>query len=90
MRLVILWREETDYASEVREWINDFHHDTGGTKEIESIDPDSREGESLSDAYDIVQYPTIMVIDDDGKLLEMWKGTPLPQIEQVNYWAKDI
>ncbi|MBQ3309215.1 hypothetical protein IJG78_00900 [Candidatus Saccharibacteria bacterium] len=89
MRLVLLWSEETDYASEVREWLRDFAHDTGG-KEIESLDPASREGESLATAYDVLQFPAIMLLDDDGRLLQIWKGTPMPQIEQVAFWAKDV
>ena len=28
--------------------------------------------------------------DDDGRLLQIWKGTPMPQIEQVAFWAKDV
>ncbi len=89
MRVVIVWNEQTDYASEVREWLKDFAHDTGGTKQIESFDPETMAGDSFARTYDIVQYPTILALDDDGKVLQMWKGTPLPQIEQVAYWADD-
>lgn len=88
MKAAIVWNEQTDYASEVREWLRDFSHDTG--KMVDSIDPETVEGESFCKTYDIVQYPTIIVIDNDGRVLATWKGTPLPQIEQVAYWAKDM
>ncbi len=89
MRVVIIWNEATDYASEVRSWLKDFEHDTGGTKIVESIDPETMEGESFCRTYDIVRYPTIIAVDNDGKVLEEWTGTPLPQIEQVSIWASE-
>ena len=86
MRLVLLWDEETDYASEVREWLRDFEHEVGPDK-IESIDPASYEGESLVTTYDVLQYPAILSLDNDGRLLNLWKGTPMPQIDEVAYWG---
>ena len=89
MKVIIDWNEQTDYASEVRSWMKDFEHDTGGTKKIESMDPYTLDGEQFAQMYDIVQFPTIIALDNDGKVLEQWSGTPLPQIEQVAIWAKD-
>lgn len=86
MRLILLWNEETDYASEVREWLRDFNHIAGEGK-IESLDPQAGDGERLAQVYDIVQYPAIMSLDNDGRLLQLWKGTPMPQIEQVAFWT---
>lgn len=87
MKIVVLWNEQTDYAREVRDWLRDFEHDTGG-KKIESLDPETREGQDFAQVYDVVEYPSILAVEDDGQLLQMWRGTPLPQIEQVAYWAE--
>lgn len=86
MRLVLLWNEETDYASEVREWLRDFQHDAPDVK-IESLDPQVDEGERLAQVYDVVRYPAILSLDNDGRLLQIWDGTPMPQIDQVAYWT---
>ena len=89
MKLTILWNEQTDYAREVREWMRDFLHDTGrDASSIVSLDPETRAGESFAEAYDILQYPAVVVTDDDGRLLSLWKGTPMPQIDEVAYFAK--
>ena len=53
---------------------------------IESYDPDSPEGESLCRTYDIVEYPTIIALNDDGKMLQEWRGTMLPKIDDVDYY----
>lgn len=87
MRAVIVWNEQTDYAREVREWLDDFER-TLGPGRIESIDPETREGSDFAAAYDVVEYPTILALDEDsGKVLASWRGTPLPQVDQVAYWA---
>lgn len=85
MRTVIVWREESDYAPEVREWLDAYEHDTG--KKIEQLNPDTRAGADFAEAYDVVEYPTILALESDGKVLSQWRGTPLPQVEQVAYWS---
>ena len=82
--LVIVWKEETDYAREVRDWLHEFSR-TG--HEIKSIDPETIEGEIFVTAHDLLQYPVILALDAEGKELQKWAGTPLPQIDNVAYWA---
>lgn len=87
MRLVIVWKEETDYAREVIDWMREFEHREGSGK-IESINPETYKGESFVAAHDILQYPAIVVLDSDGRVLQEWKGTPLPQLDEVAYLAR--
>lgn len=84
MRVVILWREKTDYARTVRDWLRDIEHQTGRVPE--SVDPDTREGVSLAKVYDVVEYPTILALDNDGRLLQMWRGAMMPRIDDVLYY----
>ena len=86
MKLTILWNEQTDYAREVREWKRDYIADTGSDK-IVDLDPETIAGERFAALYDILQYPAVVVTDDDGRLMNMWKGTPMPQIDEVSYFA---
>ena len=81
MRVVSVFKQYSDYAREVEEWITEFEHRSGYT--IEQLDPEMPEGEEFCVARDIVQYPTIAVVGDDGKTYEMWHGTPLPIIDEV-------
>lgn len=89
MKLTILWNEQTDYAREVREWKRDFVADTG-KEAIIDLDPETLDGERFAQTYDILQHPAVVVTDEDGRLIQMWKGTPMPQIDEVSYFAKDI
>ena len=86
MKLTILWNEQTDYAREVRDWKRDYTADTGFSDFID-LDPETIAGERFAQLYDILQYPAVAVTDDDGRLINMWKGTPMPQIDEVSYFA---
>lgn len=85
MRVMIAYRIESDHARDVLDYLRDFERRTG--KKIEEIDPDTREGTSLCRLYDIVEYPTIVATDDEGKLQTMWRGRPLPTIDEVSYYV---
>ncbi|MCL1839916.1 hypothetical protein FWF89_02895 [Candidatus Saccharibacteria bacterium] len=85
MRVVIVWKDYTDYSREVIDWMREFNRRTG--KELESLDPESRDGEGFARVYDIVQYPTIIAIADDGKEQKRWVGTPLPLMNEVSFYT---
>ena len=85
MRIVCVWRRESDYGRSMEEWLTEFERRTG--TEIETIDPDSRDGAGFCRAYDIVEYPTLVALDNDGSVLEIWRGQMLPTFDEVNYWA---
>ncbi len=84
MRVVAIWRDNEDYSRSVIEFLRDIEHRLG--KAPESLSPDSPEGESLARSYDIVEYPSILAINDDGKLVQLWRGTMLPKIDDVSFY----
>lgn len=86
MKVVVVYRDNNDYTREVTDYLRDFSQRTAKT--IEEKDPDSTDGEAFCRAYDIVQYPTIIALSDDGRVHNMWSGTPLPTIDEVAYYAQ--
>lgn len=84
MRVVAIWREESDYARSMIEWLHDCERRLGVGPE--SFSPDEPEGEGLCRAHDIVEYPTILALDDDGRMVQMWRGRDLPRIDDVAYY----
>lgn len=67
------------------EWLREFERRTG--REVESVSPDTREGESICNAYDVVEYPTIMVLSNDGAVIASWRGRNLPMFDEVAQWG---
>lgn len=85
MRTVVVYKDETDYARQVTDFLRDFTRQTG--HELETIDLDTREGADFCRVYDIVEYPTIVAISDNNILQQMWRGLPLPTISEVSYYV---
>jgi len=86
MRVVVLYREQTDYARPVIDFLHDFKQQTG--HDLEILDPDSSEGMLFCDTYGIVDYPTIIATSDDGVMQNTWNGLPLPTISEVSYYVQ--
>lgn len=85
MRVVVVTKDATDYSRIVETFLEDFARQTG--KVLETLDPDSVEGDLFCRAYDIVQYPTIIALGNDGQLQNMWQGSLLPTISEVSYYV---
>lgn len=86
MRTFVVYKVESDHARAVIDYMADFKRQTG--KDIETIDPDTRDGSALCQTYDIVEYPSVVSLDDNGVLQNMWRGLPLPTISEVSYYVK--
>ena len=81
MRLVIVYREASEQRMAVESFIRDFKFQTGG--EIETIDPATREGAAFCRIYDVVEYPTMLAITNEGTPTATWRGT-LPTISDAS------
>ena len=85
MAVVFIYPEQRDYTREVEEYIHDYTVRTGG--EVQVVDPESREGADFCRAYDVVEYPTILGLADNGSVLKEWRGRPLPLMAEVEAYA---
>jgi len=85
VRTVVIYKDESDYSREVTDYLRDFTRQTG--HELETIDPDTKEGIDFCRAYDIVEYPSVVALSDDGALQNLWRGLPLPTISEVSYYV---
>lgn len=83
MRLVIVYREASEHRMMVESFIKDFKFQTGG--EIETIDPETRDGKAFCDVYDIVEYPTLLALATDGTPAATWRGT-FPTISDISFY----
>lgn len=82
MRVVCVYREGEDYSRAVSDWLEDFYRRTG--HQLEVLDPDRDPG--FCQAYDIVEYPSILAISDQGHVQAFWHGRDLPMFNEVLYY----
>lgn len=85
MKVVVLYKPESEYARQVEEFIHDFEHQTD--KKLEVISLDSREGADFAALYDIVQYPALVAVADNGSMLKRWQGPVLPLVNEIAYYT---
>ena len=84
--MVVVFKERTDYARQVLDYLRDFKQQT--THELETIDPESPAGIDFCKTYDIMELPFIIALADDGTMQNTWQGLPLPTISEVSYYVQ--
>ena len=82
MRVVCIYRDNQDYTRSVTEWLENVHRQTG--REVETMDPDTNT--SFCEAYDVVEYPTILALGERGEVRASWRGRVLPLINEVLFY----
>lgn len=89
MKLLILYRPKSETGTAVETFVHDFsaRHDAS---RVQVLDADSREGAAAAALYDIMAYPTILALRDDGSVAQSWEGETLPLMDEVAYYATDL
>lgn len=87
MRLLILYRPNSEHERTVDTFVRDFQRQHEVGKEIELISVDTREGVEIAKVYDILEYPAILALADDGSALHVWTGIPMPLMNEVAGYA---
>jgi hypothetical protein len=85
MRVVVVYKDNTEFTRTVDDYLRDFTRQTGN--ELETLDPETPDGITFCRTYDIIEYPTIIALSDDGAMQQTWRGLPLPTISEVSYYV---
>ena len=85
MKVLVLYRPNSEHGRLVEEFIHDYksRHDS----RLEIMNIDTREGSATATLYDVVQYPAIMVLQNDGYPHKVWQGDALPRMDEVAAYA---
>ncbi len=80
MKLLVFNRQKAGIDNEYDDFIKGL---SKLSAPYEQINPDSRDGSDRAEIYEVVSYPTIMLVDDDGRPLAIWRDS-LPTVDQIN------
>lgn len=86
MRIVVIYRPASEYGRQVDEFVHDYRASHGSGR-VEVLDIDSRDGAAAASLYDVMTYPAILALRDDGQLLKSWEGGELPLMDEVAGYA---
>lgn len=85
MRLIMIYKPNSEHTSGTEGYMRDFTRQTG--HDIEPLDPDTRDGAGFCRTYDIVEYPTLIALDDDSRVHNVWRGQ-MPTISEASYYVQ--
>jgi len=84
MKLVVIYRPNSDTARSVETFVHDFEHRHEGLgRRIEVLSTETRDGSAMMSLYDIMETPAIMVLGEDSQLIHHWTGPTLPLMDEV-------
>lgn len=86
MKVVVIYRPNSEHGRMVEDFIREFqsrYHD----QKVEVLNIDSRDGSATASLYDIMQYPAIMVLQDNGYAQNVWQGERLPLMDEIFAYA---
>jgi len=86
MKVVVLYRSNSEHERSVLEFERDYNRITG--RQLSLLDINTREGWALASLYDVVRYPAVLAMGDAGELLQIWTDDSLPLMNEVMYYDK--
>lgn len=86
MKSVVIYRPESEQARSVETFVRDMEHQENITFEL--IDVDTPRAMDMMRLYDIMAHPAILVLRDDGQLVQCWANNKLPLIQEVAAFAR--
>lgn len=86
MKVLILYRPNSEHGRVIEDFIRDYQQ-RHGRHHLEVLNIDSRDGSATATLYDIVQYPAILVLQNDGMIQKVWEGDTLPLMDEVAAYA---
>ena len=87
MKVLVLYRPNSEHGRTVEEFIHDFQR-RHAEERMEILNVDSRDGSAMASLYDIMQYPAVLVVQDDGYIQRSWEGDSLPLMDEVASYAR--
>jgi len=85
MKIIILYRPASEFARKVEEFAHDIERQQGVHLDLVSLD--TRDGAATASLYDVIQYPAILALRDNGDLLQCWSGDQFPLMNEVAAYA---
>jgi len=86
MRVVVLYRPNSESAQAVEAFAAEFSR-RYRDKKLELMNVDTRDGSAVASLYDVLQYPAVLALTDDGQIIREWQTAHMPLISEVSYYA---
>lgn len=87
MKVLVLYRPRSEHRAGVEEFLRVFKNSFPSSK-TEVLDVDQRDGSAIAALYDVMSYPSILVLRDDGSIIHSWEGEDnIPRLDDIASYA---
>lgn len=86
MKVLLLYRPNSEHARQVENFVRDFNKNYVNYK-LELVDLNTRDGAATASLYDVMRYPAMLALTNDGQIIREWEGENLPLMSEVSYYA---
>lgn len=87
MSINIIYRPNSETSSAAEAYANQFEREFSA--QIKLIDQDSKDGIRFSQLYDIMQFPALVVVQEDGALVNMWTDRDKwPTLSELSFYSQ--
>lgn len=86
MKVLLLYRPNSEHARKVENFVRDFNKNYVNYK-LELVDLNTRDGAATASLYDVMRYPAMLALTNDGQVIREWEGENLPLMSEVSYYA---
>lgn len=83
---MIFYRPNSEHERMVEDYVRDFARHTG--KELPTISMDTPDGTDKAQLYGVMKFPSIVAVDDEGKMLQIWDDDMLPRFDEVSFYVE--
>lgn len=87
MKVVVLYRPTSEHARSVEEFVKNLKRVGVGSGKVELVNVDTRDGSSTASLYDVMSYPAVLALQNDGQLIKDWGGSTMPLVNEVSYYT---
>lgn len=82
MKVIALYHPKSEHGRKVEEFCEHMHRFKA--QEVEALSLESKEGAQMARLYDIVRYPALLAVDNNGVLVKAWQEEKLPLLDEVS------
>ena len=87
MKVAILYRPNSEHETRVQNYAQDFERQVG--KKLALVDADTAEAVEIANIHDIMQFPAILVTEDDGSAVQVWTDVESwPTFSELSYYTQ--
>ena len=83
MKLLILYRPNSEHSTLVETFAHDFQRQYNVAGKLDLVSINTRDGAATANLYDVMSYPAILALGDDGAILNVWQGENMPLMDEV-------